>query len=375
MNIAIDCADLDYDRIDGTRVYIKNLLDQFGRLDTESKFVLYHKNKFNSLLKPEIFPNYQEKRINYPFWWTQTGFGFELRWDKPDVCWMPIQQVPFLAPKKTKMAVTIHDLAFKVFPDSFPLLDRRKLDFFTETAVKRADKLIAVSEATKRDILKYYPKKVKEEKISVVYHGVDKNNFTCNSNKSKQTKILDRRKLKNAKYLLYVGAIQPRKNIEVLVEAFEKIKEQKEHQELKLVIVGKEAWKSEKTMARIRRSPCKSGIVIIRDADFQELPAFYQNAEVFILPSLYEGFGLPLLEAFACGTPAVVADNSSLAEIAADAALKFLAYEPDSLKNQLERILSDSKIRKKMIQSGKERVKQFSWKKCAKKTLEEIKNT
>ena len=170
MKIAIDCADLDYSRIDGTRVYIKELLNWFGKIDQEDDFFLFHKKDFNPLLAPKKFANFHEQKIPYPIWWTQTRFAYELRMLKPDVCWMPIQQLPIIGPKETKYVVTIHDLAFKYFPDHFPRKDVIKHNFFANHAVKNADTIIAISESTKKDILKFYPK-VSEEKIKVVHHG------------------------------------------------------------------------------------------------------------------------------------------------------------------------------------------------------------
>ncbi|MDA3814818.1 MAG: glycosyltransferase [Patescibacteria group bacterium] len=167
--IAIDCADLDELRIDGTRVYIKNLLNYFGELDQSSQFFLYHRKDFNPLLKPRLFQNYIDRKIPYRFAWTQTRLSYELMQDRPNVCWMPIQQIPFLASKKIKTVVTVHDLAFKIFPESFDYWRLKKLNFFHDSAVRRADKIIAISESTKKDLLKFHPQ-LDEQKIEVVYH-------------------------------------------------------------------------------------------------------------------------------------------------------------------------------------------------------------
>ncbi len=135
MKIAIDCADLDHRRIDGTRVYIKNILNFLGKLDSQSQFFLYHKKNFNPILQPKFFKNYIDRKIPYSFFWTQTRLGFELRKDVPDVCWMPIQQIPLIGPSKTKYVITIHDLAFKIFPKHFPFWDQIKLNLFTSSAI------------------------------------------------------------------------------------------------------------------------------------------------------------------------------------------------------------------------------------------------
>lgn len=370
MRIAINCADLDHSRIDGTRVYIKKCLDYFGVFDQHNIFNLYHKTEFNPELKPKFYSNYRDNIIPYSFWWTQTRLGFELNYQMPDVCWMPLQQVPFLADRKTKIVITIHDLAFKYFPQHFPWLDRIKLDFFTETAIKRADKIIAISEATKKDILKFYPK-TKKEKIKVIYHGVDKEEYSQKISLKKSEEILSRYKIKG-KYLLYVGALQPRKNLETLVEAFEKLKTNGDA-EIQLVLAGAPAWKTEKLLEKIEKSQFKKDIILTGKVSFADLPVLYRQAEMFIFPSLYEGFGIPILEAWASETPVIVADNSSLSEIGGSAVLKFKSLDKDELLEKINILLKRDIIKKELVEKGKERVKNFSWEKCAEDTLDFIK--
>ena len=194
MKIAIDVADLDCERIDGTRIYIQNVLKYLGELSLKDEFFLFHKGEYNKLLKPVEFDNYYDMSIGKGFWWTQLKFARAVRKLRLRVCWMPIQQFPFLVKSQksshfakatrdkkvesrgTRCVVTIHDLAFKFFPEHFPWLDRLKLNLYTDMAVKRADKIIAISETTKRDLIRLYPK-IDEEKIEVVYHGFDRENF------------------------------------------------------------------------------------------------------------------------------------------------------------------------------------------------------
>jgi len=372
MRIAINCADLDHFRIDGTRVYIKKCLNYFGLFDEQTTFNLYHKKEFNPELKPKIYFNYKNKIIPYPLAWVQTRFGFEINASLPDVCWMPFQQVPFLADRKTKIVITVHDLAFKYFPQHFPLMDRLKLDFFTETAIKRADKIIAVSEATKKDILKFYPKKISKDKIKVIYHGVDREEFSKKFSSKKVKEVFAKYKIKK-KYLLYVGALQPRKGIENLVEAFEILKSE-QGKNLQLVLVGEPAWKAKNILKKIKKSKYKKDIVLTGKIDFRDLPIFYQKAEIFVFPSLYEGFGIPVLEAWASEVPVLVADNSSLKEIGGEAVLQFKTGDSYDLKKQLNILLNCDIMKKRLIEIGKKKVKKFSWQKTAEETLNFIKN-
>ena len=155
MKIAIQAADLDAPRIDGTRVYILNLLKYFGKLDSSSQFLIYHKNKFNPELAPPSFSNYKITAKSLPCLWTQIRFAGMIWKDKPDVLWMPMHNMPIIRRKGMKTVVTIHDLAFKYFPETFTKKDLFKINLLTKLAVTYADKIITISESSKKDILKF----------------------------------------------------------------------------------------------------------------------------------------------------------------------------------------------------------------------------
>jgi len=472
MKIAIDVADLDCERIDGTRVYIQNVLKYLGELSPEDKFFLFHKSEYNKLLKPAEFKNYKDKSLSKGFWWTQFKFARAVRRLQPEVCWMPIQQIPWfnlilrditlklknLKPphpslrertggdKKTKhqiqdtkykipnteYVVTIHDLAFKFFPNHFPLIDRLKLNLYTDLAVKKADKIIAISETTKQDLIRLYPR-IDKGKIKVVYHGFDRENFQQKFSdeevgeflkkwklgqvKSRKSKVKrhDMKELGNREknndnerigeqvdYLLYVGAIQPRKDLITLIKVFEAVKQQDarykiqetnkiqdiknkisaqggpaegwQNTNLKLILVGEIAWKSESTIEAVENSEFKDDIIMTGKVDFQELALFYRFAKVFVFPSLYEGFGIPLLEAMASKTPVITADNSSLSEVGGSAVLKFKSGDREGLAKEVNKLLKDKGLQEEMVNRGLKRIEKFSWKKCAKKTLEVLKD-
>jgi len=379
MRIAVNAADLDHPRIDGTRIYIQNLLKNFGLEDTRDRFLIYHKKEFNPQLTFPKFENYEIIQKPFPFWWTQTRFAWEILKEKPDVLFMPMHSLPFFRSKKTKTAVTIHDLAFKYFPDHFPKKDLRRLNFFTDYAVKNSDKLIAISNSTKNDLLKIYPT-LNADKIKVIYHGYDKEIFHENISKEQIKKInakynlpytRQRRGLLEAtRYIIFVGTIQPRKNIETLLDAFEILKKKEKCKDLGLVIAGCEGWLAENIVEKIKKTP---GAIMTGKFETEDLPALMAGAEVFVLPSLYEGFGLPVLEAMACGTPVAVANNSSLREVAGDAGLFFDPYSSEKLADMLLEALDDENLRDSLRQKGLERAKYFSREKCARETLEWLK--
>ncbi|MDI6777809.1 MAG: glycosyltransferase family 1 protein [Patescibacteria group bacterium] len=370
MRIAINAADLDHQRIDGTRIYIWNMLKNFGLLEKEGQFLIYHKSEFNSELTFPIFENYKIKSLKFPFWWTQTRFAWEMFREKPDVLWMPMHSLPFMRSEKTKTVVTIHDLAFKFFPHFFPKKDLRRLNYFTDYAVKNADKLIAVSNSTKNDILKLYPE-IREEKIKVIYHGYDKDLFNENFSLDEIKKTNTKYQIPYTKYIIYVGAIQPRKNIGVLIDAFKFLRRVESYKDTGLVIAGDLGWLYDDTVSKIKKT---KNVFATGKFETKDLPALLRGAEAFVLPSLYEGFGLPAIEAMACGTPVIAANNSSISEITGGAGLLFDAYKSEGLAGTLKKILESAKLRDDLRKKGLERVKDFSWEKCANETLEWLKD-
>jgi glycosyltransferase involved in cell wall biosynthesis len=368
--IAINAADLDHDRIDGTRIYIHNILKNFGPLDQDDQFLIYHKGEFNSQLSFPVYENYKIIKLHSALYWTQTRFAWETNKTKPDVLWMPMHSLPYLRSKKTKTFVTIHDLAFKFFPQFFPKKDLRKLNHFTDYAVKNADGIIAISNSTKGDILKLYPR-IKEEKIKVIYHGYDKELFNANISEDRIKKAKSKYHIPHTKYIIYVGAIQPRKNISVLIDAFESLQRDESHKDIGLVIAGDFGWMYKDDIEKAKK---KENICVTGKFETKDLPALVSGSIAFVLPSLYEGFGLPVLEAMACGVPVVAADNSSLSELVGDSGLLFEACNSEEFADTLNNLLKDDKLRDDLRNRGLERVKDFSWEKCAKETLEWLKS-
>lgn len=373
MKIAIQAADLDSHRIDGTRVYILNLLRIFGKLDESSEFLIYHKKDFNPELHLPNLLNYKIIQKNFPFIWTQARFAYELWKSNSDVLWMPMQAMPIIRRKNLKTVITVHDLAFKIFPDQFTGNDLRRLNFYADYAIKNCDKIIAVSQSTKRDVLKFYPK-IREDKIKVIYHGFDSNIFGKKYNKEEIKEANTRYKIPDTRYLLYVGAIQPRKNLILLVEAFERLKENKNNSDFRLVLVGKPAWMSEEILESINKSAFKKDIILAGQAGFKDLGKIYQGASAFVFPSRYEGFGIPILEAFASEVPVICAKNSSLPEVAGEAALYFEDNNSQDLSNQIEKILDNEELKKDLAKKGLYQLQKFSWEKCAEETLDYIKS-
>lgn len=369
MTIAIQAADLDATRIDGTRVYLLELLKRFGTLAPNQTFHLYHKQTWNEELTPPHFDNYTETALPFPSQWMQTRFALEMFRTKPQHIFFPVQAVPVFLPPTSKITVAIHDLAWKHYPETFTTKTRFKLNFLLKHAIQRADTLITVSESTKRDLLFFFPE-INLDTIRVIHHGFDRTRFVPQISQEEKKGTLVHYGLHEKNYFLYVGALQPRKNLIRLIKAFDLFKSNAP--EAKLVLVGETAWLSEPILAARDTSPYRDDIVLTGKVSFTDLPAFYQGSRAFVFPSLYEGFGMPILEAFASETPVLTANNSSLPEVAGDAALYCTATDTTSIAEGLTRLWNDTALRTDLIQKGYQRLTHFSWDTCAKQTLESI---
>jgi len=177
----------------------------------------------------------------------------------------------------------------------------------------------------------------------------------------------------NGSYILYSGAIQPRKNLGVLIDAFELYKN-KSNSDIKLVLAGGNAWLWEDVVKKAQKSRFQSDIIMPGKLKFSDLGHLTRRADIYAFPSLYEGFGITILEALASGAPVISASNSSLPEVGGEAVEYFDAEKAEELARKIEKVLLDKDLRSKMVAKGMEQIKEFSWEKCARETLEWIKN-
>jgi glycosyltransferase involved in cell wall biosynthesis len=288
--------------------------------------------------------------------------------------------VPFFLNKKIKILTIIHDISFKINPTWITKKDSFVLNRLIPLSVKRADAIIAVSNFTKEEIVREYH--CPAEKISVAYPAIDTRYFhslSRNEAKSEAAKILG----EDFPFLLHVSSLQPRKNVPMIINAFgkakRKLKSNSSWKKLKLVIVGDkrghnfDAAIEAEVLKQAQTGNFELGDVIITGYQpIEKLPYFYQAAEAFIFPSAYEGFGIPLIEAMACGTPVIASNIPVFREVAGNAAV----YVDIGKKNQAEKLaeaikklLEDKIFREKQIKLGQERAKLFDWSQLAKETL------
>lgn len=359
MKIGFDVSDLCTNRADGTTRFTLELAKRLPRMAPEHEWD-YHAPCAQFLILNSQFSNVRWHASPWPKYWTQTRLPWDLYRFRPDVLLMPIQQIPFVRPGNMKTVAVVHDAAFHIYPEQFTYKDWVLQHIFTAYAVRAADKIIAVSQATARDIETYYGR---SENVYVVHHGVDHEKFRPAPTPGESPSVTLTGEVARP-YILYVGQIQPRKNLIRLIQAFELLKEKDE--DLQLVIAGSHGWLNSPIYRYMGLSSARHGIVQLGQVGDEVLPALYANAEAFVLPSLYEGFGMPILEAMACGCPVVTSNVSSMPEIAGEAAVLIDPKSPESIAAGVQEARSR---RKKLIPLGLARAQQFTWEKTAEKIL------
>jgi glycosyltransferase involved in cell wall biosynthesis len=264
----------------------------------------------------------------------------------------------------TKLVLEIPDLSFLIYPEHYQGLKGWRLRTFVPMAARRASRIITLSEAARQDIIRLL--KVPGEKVISIPLGVDRELFNAQPDPTAVAALRGRYHLPD-RFILYVGNIQPRKNLPRLVTAFEQLK--RAGFPHKLVIVGAAQWGYEETFRKVAQSGLSREIIFTGYIPKSDLPLFYNAAELLVNPSLWEGFGLPLVEAMACGTPVAVSDCPALRETAGDAGLFFDPRNPAEIAQAIHLLLADSGLREKMIALGTEQVKSFYWEETARRTL------
>lgn len=264
-----------------------------------------------------------------------------------------------------KVILTVHDLAFKRFPETLMPKNLKNLNGNFEKSLNRSDAVICVSEFSKNEFQHFFPDYQKS--VFVTYNGVDEF-FGFEPDKSYGKQVLKKYQMEKP-YLLYVGTIEPRKNLVVLLKAFSLLK--KKFPDLELCLIGQKGWLCQDFFDALNASDVKDSVRLPGFVEGKDLPYVYHYSRMFVFPSLYEGFGIPPLEAMACRTPVLLSDIPVLREVAADCALYCRDYtSPEAWQEQMSLLLNDSLQRENLIQKGAERVKLFSWSETARKTLE-----
>ena len=360
IRIGIDGNEANVEKRVGVSVYALNLLKYFSRVaNQETQFNVYLKNSLLNDL-PEENKYFKYCLINGKFLWSQIYLPLYLYNKKNiDVYFSPAHYLPRFCP--VPQVVTIHDLAYLYYPEDFTRKDFYQLKNWTNSSINQAKRIIAVSKTTKKDILKNY--QIGEEKVTVIYNGYEKI-----SQKLKVKSQKYNSKVKSTEpFILFVGTIQPRKNIGTLIDAFSKFLQT--NKDFKLIIVGKKGWLYENIFEKVKIMELEKKVIFTDHVSDPELIWLYKNAFCLVLPSHYEGFGIPILEAMSYSCPTIISMTSSLPEIGGDVSLYFNPKNPDDLLEKLKSLKENKELRKELITKGRQRIKDFSWEKCAEETL------
>jgi glycosyltransferase involved in cell wall biosynthesis len=376
MIIGIDGNEANVEKRVGISEYAFQLLTQFSSAKFKAqniKFVIYLKDDPCDELPPET-AHWKYRVLKPGKLWTQWRLPLDLfiTNPKPDVFFSPTHYAPRFSPIPT--VVSIMDLSYLFFPEMFNQSDLLQLRNWTAYSVKKASRILTISNSSKDDIIKEY--KAGKDKVVVTHLGI-KESVTLTPHIYSMSQLKAKYDL-SEHFILFVGTLQPRKNITRLIKAFAKVaKDEKLPKDLQLVVVGRKGWLYEEILEAPKELGIKNRVKFLENVEDDELPLFYKNALCFVLPSLYEGFGLPVLEAMQQGCPVITSNISSLPEAGGEAALYVDPEDVDDIAKKITQLVSSEKLRKELVEKGKEQVKKFSWEKTAKETLavlEEVAN-
>lgn len=367
MRIGIDGNEANIaDRV-GSGMYAYQLLKHMYELDTWNEYTVYLKAQ-PVVDMPRERKNWKYKVIGPERLWTQFALPLHLLWDAThlDIFFTPGHYAPRFSPVPT--VVSVLDLAYMKFPEYFKKSDLMQLTSWTKYSVKNARHIITISESSKRDIVNFY--KVSPDHVTVTYIGYDTETFHEVTDQTQIDTVLNKYGFKQP-YILYLGTLQPRKNIVRLIQAFKDVISQEKYSNLglRLVIVGKKGWLYQEILAEAKKLNIEDIVVFTGYVHDDEKPALLSGALMYCLPSLYEGFGIPVLEAMACGTPVVVSQISSLPEVVGEYGVLVDPYNVKSISGGLKLLVKDEVLREQMKQNGLKWVKQFDWMNTARTTV------
>ncbi len=362
MIIGIDASRAFLKRRTGIEEYayqtIKHLRSVVAETDTVVLYVRQEISWENRRIKfvfPEIdfsLPsNWSIRGIWAPRFWTQIALSIEMIRNRPDVLFIPAHTMPIIHPKKT--LVTVHGLEYEFCKGSYSFLDRLYMRLSIRFSCFASETVICVSENTKKDVIRLYA--VPEDKIHVIYEGYEKQ-LTDNSQQltEKQEKP----------YLLFIGRLEERKNIVRIIEAFDVLKRKYDIPH-RLILIGKPGYGYERIAFSILHSPSSIYITEMGYVSEEEKWKLLRGADIFLFPSLYEGFGIPVLEAQSVRVPVVTSDVSSLPEVGGEGAVYVDPESVESIVEGVRMVLSDKEFRDGIIEKATKNVSRFSWSQCA----------
>jgi glycosyltransferase involved in cell wall biosynthesis len=350
----------------GAGRYIIYLIHELAKLSTSHEFIVFAQ----AYLRPHLVEQVSDKiRIVWlknmsparRLIWEQTAFPSLIHQMKLDLLHSPHYTMPLSRPVPS--VVTFHDMSFFIYPKKHTLAKRYFFPWMMRRSSKRADMIIADSESTRRDAMRFIG--IHPGKITTVHLGYQEI-FRQISDEEYLHVVRQRYSLPD-RFIFYAGALEPRKNIPLLLRVFEQLAQ--DQQELYLVLTGGTGWDNQETLARMNSMHVRDRIVRLGHIDHIDLPAIFNLADVFVYPSLYEGFGLPPLEGMACGVPVITTNISSMPEVVGTAGLLVPPNDEAALSQAIQQVLGDDELRQRLREAGPQRAAGFTWRHTADNTL------
>jgi glycosyltransferase involved in cell wall biosynthesis len=363
MLVGIDASRAVADRPTGTEIYSRRLIQAILTLDSPHRFRLY----LRTAPPPYLFEEAERRVIPFPRLWTHLRLSWEIARRQPDLLFVPAHVLPPVRPPLS--LVTIHDLGYLKFSEAHPWRQRLYLDLSTRWNARAATHVLADSRATRDDLVAHYG--TEPDKISVAYPGVDRTLGPV-----RDPAVIQAAKARYGiagDYFLYLGTLQPRKNLRRLVDAFAAFAGgESEARTPTLILAGKRGWLHDALFDQVHRQGLEGRVSFPGYVAGEDKAALLSGALAFTFPSLHEGFGLPVLEAQACGCPVITSATSSLPEVAGDAALLVDPQDTAAIADAMERLATDPTLSQELVQRGFANLERFSWQTCAQTVLNVI---
>lgn len=347
MHLAIDASRTTIAKRTGTERYALCMIRALLAEETGHTYTLYLREAppVGLFGVPHRANRLRVRVVGMPRLWTHIGLARALAQDKPDAIWVPAHTLPLICP--TPGVVTVHDLGFRHFPGAHPAQQRRYLEWSTRHSAGIARRILADSLATRQDLINAY--QVPGARVDVVYPGRDEGLTRVDPGPVRARHGL------RGPYLLHVGTLQPRKNLVRLIEAHARLRVRRP--ELELVLAGAPGWMADPILQAARAD----GVRVLGAVLDDDLAGLYSGAEAFVFPSLYEGFGFPVLEAQACDTPVICSRTSSLPEVAGEGAVLIDPQDVRALADGVEAVLDQPELRRRLVDAGRVNIARFSW--------------
>lgn len=367
MNIGIDASRANRVAKTGTEWYSYNLILELAKIDSRNRYFLYSPDKLGGQLA-QLPGNFTEKVLTWPprYLWTMLRLSWEMCRQAPDVLFVPAHIIPLVSPAKT--VTTIMDIGFVSKSELYPQKELKYHNFGLRQAIKKASRILTISEFTKQEMVKQC--KINPERIQVIHLGFDAGVFRPEKDQAKIEAVLQKYKIPaDNPFFLYIGRLEEKKNTPGLIKAFAEYKKGAGKNYCKLVLVGSPGHNYEEVRELIAKFSLERDIIETGWVEKEDLPILLSASRVFVFPSFYEGFGLPLLEAMSCQTPILASRAASIPEVTGGAALLFDPYDVQDMAGAMRKVTGSDGLRQELVQRGVKRVTDFSWEKCARETL------